>query len=1407
MKRILIGAFLLIGHAVYAQNIPISTSTLPTAIPVAVPAAYSTGVINYVRTWTPSMPIADTNVVKATVRTVAEVKMSTVYVDGLGRNLQTVAKGISPLGNDLVQSVTYDPYGREQYKYLPYVQQSGNANDGNFKKDPFSSQQAFYQNSSLNPGIAGESIYYGNTVYETSPLSRVVSVAAPGNSWSNKPAKLYYYLNDVTDSVRIWNVEDNVPVNAGIYASGTLRKNVTVDEDGLQTVEYKDKGDRIILTKRLSAGAVSSAHSGWLCTYYIYDDLGRLACVFPPIATDVIMRRGWDLSGDILDELCFMYQYDERDRVVVKRVPGVGPLYMVYDNRDRLIFTQDAVQRRATPQEWLAYFYDDLNRISRTGIYKERNSVGEVPDSSGVKLPVDLVLNSYDGTTTNYAATNSITLMPGFETLSGISVIMEIPGIDRTVNITSPVLPIDEGALTALTYTYYDNYNYNGTQGYVSADITKPQSGDNPYAEALSSSPSAMTQGLITGIKKRVLGTEQFLMTSSYYDDKGRMIQTTADNHAGGKDVATNLYDFNGKLLSSYARLQNPHSTLTPQLTVLTMHAYDAGGRLISVTKRLNDDPAQDQILATNSYDELGQLRQKRLGVTGDTQLDSVTYTYNIRGWLSGINKAYVNSGSTNNYFGEELSYDYGFTKNQYGGNIAGVKWKGANDGVARAYGFQYDNINRLTGADFRQRVGAEQWNNSTVDFSVSNLAYDGNGNIMSMKQEGMVGVNKGTIDNLTYRYATNSNKLMAVTDAVNNTEKSGDFKDGNKDGDDYGYNANGSMVSDRNKGITSISYNHLQLPDTLRIKGKGSIIYQYEATGVKLKKTVIDSMVSPVKITVSDYVGGGLYQQDTLQYIAHEEGRIRPKYDSGKAVKFVYDYFEKDHLGNIRVVLGTERDTSVYLATMETSAGAKENALFSNVDNTRFQISAITNGYPSDAVTDPNKFVAKVSAEGEKIGPSLVLRVMAGDTVQIHTSVAYNSAAANVSNTSPDQLMAAVLQAFMGTSVIEGAHSAAVTNAAAQSVFNKSNYEAIKRDDAENNATDKPKAYLNYVMFDDQLKMVSENSGIRQPQDGPGVLNQLDVNPMRINKSGFIYIYVSNESQEPVYFDNLTVVHASGPLLEETHYYPYGLTMSGISANVIKGTNYLKNKKEYNGIEHTTDFNLNQYEAFYRTLDPQIGRWWQIDPKPKDYESPYVSMDNNPNRYSDLLGDTIVNNDGSKVSYKLIDGSIKWSDNASADIMRIGNSMAQSEAGLIVLDAMSNAKHPIKMTINKTDDMYFDGTKPTTKKEEAKLLLFGWTENHRENDKLVSSEITIYEKNLEKLDNAKIKGKTIEKDFDGTKVTLTNYTIDQHIGANGVHEGVHATDKKSMTVFNKTGGTEVNPRNQELNYYNQVKK
>jgi RHS repeat-associated protein len=166
--------------------------------------------------------------------------------------------------------------------------------------------------------------------------------------------------------------------------------------------------------------------------------------------------------------------------------------------------------------------------------------------------------------------------------------------------------------------------------------------------------------------------------------------------------------------------------------------------------------------------------------------------------------------------------------------------------------------------------------------------------------------------------------------------------------------------------------------------------------------------------------------------------------------------------------------------------------------------------------------------------------------------------------------------------------------------------------------------AYFYFTLFDDQFTLVDYNRGVRQIQGDPNVLQKLAVSRVTIQKTGFLYIYSSNESGDDVLFDNLVVTHNTGPVVEETHYYPFGLTMEGISSHALKGLNYPENRFKYNGIEKIGDLGLEDYDAKFRELDPQIGRWWQIDPKIESMEmwSPYASNYDNPIRFNDVLGD-----------------------------------------------------------------------------------------------------------------------------------------------------------------------------------------
>ncbi|MDE3184756.1 MAG: hypothetical protein KGM16_15165, partial [Bacteroidota bacterium] len=132
--------------------------------------------------------------------------------------------------------------------------------------------------------------------------------------------------------------------------------------------------------------------------------------------------------------------------------------------------------------------------------------------------------------------------------------------------------------------------------------------------------------------------------------------------------------------------------------------------------------------------------------------------------------------------------------------------------------------------------------------------------------------------------------------------------------------------------------------------------------------------------------------------------------------------------------------------------------------------------------------------------------------------------------------------------------------------------------------------------------------------------------------------------------------------------YYPFGLTMSGISSEAARG---IENKYKYNGIEQDTSLGLNEYNAQLRDLDPQTGRWSQIDPETDDQEmwSPYTSNNDNPIRYDDPKG-----NEGNDCCKGLWDKFVQVAKTAfKMEVAKYSPTTLKEEGKQFVKDAMVN--------------------------------------------------------------------------------------------------------------------------------------
>jgi len=1169
--------------------------------PATAPSPYTATVGNYVLSWQASAPIQDASDIMT--RPVTDALQVNQYFDGLGRPLQTVSKQATPLQKDMVAPIYYDAFGREQYKYLPFVagptQGGGITNDGSFKLDAF--QQALFFGQSQYPG---ESYFYGQTNFEASPLNRPLNTASPGNSWvgSARNVSTQFLVNSAGDSVQIWAIALSpgvLPSNIGQYAAGQLDKTVIIDEQTHQVVEYKDKNGHVVLKKVQLDAAPGSAHVGWLSTYYVYDDLDNLRFVIPPRAAEMINVSGpWTIAQAVADELCFRYEYDNRNRMIVKKVPGAGEVHMVYDARDRLVMTQDANQRAL--QKWQYTAYDDRNR----------------PISAGLLLdPANYNNSSYHQ---NLAATST----------------------------AYPNLSLYTTEL--LTASFYDGYSaISAASGLPSTMATSLTGNSTYFITNYNTSPAyavplvaySVTRGLATGTMTKVIGSANtYLYSETFYDDRARVIQTLSVNYTGGVDTLSTQYDYAGKPLRILECQAKPTNTAQSH-RVLTKTNYDVGFRVTSVYRNIDLAPV-DQLVASMQYNELGQLQSKSLG----NNLDNLAYEYNIRGWLTEINKNFL-AGNSGNYFGMELSYDKptslagtSYLSPAYNGNIAGTVWKSAGDGNPRKYDFSYDNANRITGASYLENHNGAGWASSGLDFTVSGISYDANGNIRSMQQKGWKLGGSTTIDNLTYTYLNSlgSNKLQAVSEdpSISTTDfHLGDFTDRNTGQDDYAYDANGNLIQDKNKGIDYIIYNYLNLPQQVHMNGKGNIFYTYDALGAKLQKQVIDSISGLATTTL--YMGGIQYQRrapnstpstgvDTLQFVGHEEGRARwalHTYTTGTtAYGWEYDFAEKDHLGNTRILLTQEKDTAKYLATMEPAYRATEDSLFYDIDNT---VVANTGFFPAEPDgPSPNSYVSKVDGNLTTVGPGKLLKVMSGDNLLIGC-YAYFASGGNGSNyhNSYSDILNSVAGGLFSMS---GGTHGSLTDIMTQPTVGTSINSFLSDNDISPAST--PRAYLNWMLLDNQFNYVKSQSGAMLVS-AAGQLNTLGKS-ISIQNSGYLYIWVSNETPNwPVYFDNLSVRHITGPLLEENHYYPFGLTMAGISDKALK-SQYAQNKYRYNGKElQNQEFSdgsgLEEYDYGKRFYDQQIGKWYVIDPKSDSMRrfSPYNYVFDNPMRFIDPDG------------------------------------------------------------------------------------------------------------------------------------------------------------------------------------------
>lgn len=789
------------------------------------------------------------NYIKSTSTVASGRELVTIqYYDGLGRPFEKVLKNISPDGSNLVSLTEYDGLGREKSNYLPLSSSSDFLSPPSIRSDA--------------PVQYGNSRPYTVSSYESSPLNRINEVVGAGVQWSSHPKKTEYLHNSPTFPLACKDYScspSGALVDNGIYAGGTLNVLRLTDEDGNDAYEFRDMQGMVVLS-RLMTDASASAD-----TYYVYDHHGDLRYVLQP---------EYQNDGDT-DRFAFRYSYDARHNVVEKRLPGAAAVRYRYDKGNRLIFSQDGVQRDNDIVSFI--LYDNLNRPVVSG----ECSASCLTDVS------------------------SIYVTSSFSPASG--------GICNTGYTSNIAL---SGVRLELAH-YYDTYGFLSLDAFSSLGMAEIPESNTGYETGTIIAALDTLPGLLCRV--------------NIYDIKGRVTKSVSSNHLSGTDTHTAEYNLSGSVTKS---VHIHTASGKPSITEETVYIYDGANRLTEENYNLNG--GTPVCLQSNTYDRLGRLVSKSV-LDGN---EVISYTYNIRDNLTRISSP---------KFSENLYY-YESQYPSFNGNISKIAWQTSSDTDLRCYQFRYDGMSRLVSAKYGESLSM----NNNTDLYSTEYGYDLNGNILSLKRNGMLDDGCwGYIDNIRFSY--DGNRMIKADDTVAGPyyKDAFHFSD-NADADmEYFYDSNGNMTRDMNNGIYKVVYNSLNLPHRI-LFDNGSSLYKYNAQGEKLQvsydnlsqaimepgtkvmeavspvsafsdmaeksvsgnilandsiiwneyarlDTVVNSRVSLLAVSTVDYCGNIIYDrgrtviQNSIGYVTFNGGTP------------VYHYYLRDHLGNNRVVVNVD--------------------------------------------------------------------------------------------------------------------------------------------------------------------------------------------------------------------------------------------------------------------------------------------------------------------------------------------------------------------------------------------------------------------------------------------------------------------------------------------------------------------
>lgn len=645
---------------------------------------------------------------------------TTDFYDGLGRKSETVAAGQSPNGSDLVVLTEYDGLNRPVREWLP----TAISGSGNYISP------ASYASAS-RPYYGNDAKPYSLTEYEACPSDKPLKQYGPGSAWQNggKAVEAYYTGNSAND-VRIYiaSNDDSSLTGSGTYAADQLFVVRKRNEDGNYSYTFTDKEGRLILERRMDGSEQYN-------TYYVYDIYGNLAFVLPPAASDALTSGTWSITTNTtLKNYAYNYKYDSRNRCIEKKLPGCEKVTITYDTADRVIATQDGVQRTSGISTY--YEYDTFGRQTVMG----------TKTSTGVKTP--LLINYYD----TYSFLNNLGSSASNYTFNSSG------GSDTNFsNATGMLTGTRVSQLTAPTTYYYTAFHYGERERLVQSHSGNHLGGLNHEYYTYNFTGTVAIKKLIHSASGMATQTEIYTNT---YDVADRLTNVTYKLNSNTViSLVTNTYDAVGRLLTktpmnsetiTYA--YNIRSWLTGITSTrftqtlaynanngsLTPSTYQWGGNVAAFSWKAGSET--NTRTYKNSYDALDRLTAATYSGTGNY---TTQYSYDKMGNFQTLKRNGLQASGTYNQI-DNLTFTY--TGNQV--------TKVEDTGTVPTYNGAFNFVN---GASQSNEYTYDQNGNMTKDLNknISSIQY----NLLNLPQSITYSTNKSA----TYTYDAEGNKLRVV--------------------------------------------------------------------------------------------------------------------------------------------------------------------------------------------------------------------------------------------------------------------------------------------------------------------------------------------------------------------------------------------------------------------------------------------------------------------------------------------------------------------------------------------------------------------------------------------------------------------------------------------------------------------